>query len=274
MGVSAPWRRPVRVPTRAPDGEVLASARGVSVERGTRRVLDSADLDVRAGEVVALVGPNGAGKTTLLHALARDTRIATGSVEIMGAPAHSWTAAELAMRRAVLPQDVVVSFPFLVRDVVRMGRSVWARTAEHDRDDDAVREALREADAIHLAGRTFPTLSGGERARVALARVWAQAAQLVLLDEPTAALDVHHQELVLDGARRHAARGDGVVVVLHDLASAARHADRVVLLAGGRVVADGGPADVLTAERLSHVYGHGLDVFAHPRTGALLVVPR
>jgi len=253
---------------------VLAAARSVTVELGGRHVVAGASVQVRAGELVALIGPNGAGKSTLLGALAGDLRVIEGEVSVDGRPIGDWSATELAMRRAVLPQSVTVSFPFTTRDVVRMGRAPWARSRCADHDDDAVAEALQATDVAHLASRSFTTLSGGERARVALARVLAQDAQLVLLDEPTAALDVHHQELVLDVARARTARGDGVVVVLHDLAVAARHVHRVVLLAAGTVVADGPPDEVFEPALLSRVYDHDIEVLRHPVTGALLVVPR
>jgi iron complex transport system ATP-binding protein len=237
-------------------------------------VVDDVSVQVCAGELVALIGPNGAGKSTLLGALAGDITPIAGEVRIDDAPIHDWSATELAMRRAVLPQTVTVSFPFRTRDVVRMGRAPWARSPRADHDDDAVATALQTTDVAHLAARSYTTLSGGERARVALARVLAQETQLVLLDEPTAALDVHHQELVLDVARDHTARGDGVVVVLHDLAVAARHVHRVVLVAAGGVVADGPPDEVFRAELLSRVYDHDIEVLRHPETDALLVVPR
>jgi iron complex transport system ATP-binding protein len=178
------------------------------------------------------------------------------------------------MRRAVLPQQVAVSFPFQVVDVVRMGRAPWAATPAEELDDVVVLDALRAADVVHLASRRFPTLSGGERARVALARVLAQRAQLVLLDEPTAALDVHHQELVFEVARARVEEGDGVVVVVHDLGLAAAHADRVALIADGRLVEVGPPSTVMSPEMLSAVYHHDIEVLTHPGTGELLVIPR
>jgi iron complex transport system ATP-binding protein len=253
---------------------MLAETRSVAIELGGRRVIDDVSVQVRAGELVALIGPNGAGKSTLLGAIAGDLAPEAGEVSVDDAPVDDWSATELAMRRSVLPQSVTVSFPFSTRDVVRMGRAPWARSTRADRDDDAIAAALQTTDVAHLAGRSYTTLSGGERARVALARVLAQEAQLVLLDEPTAALDVHHQELVLGVAREHTGRGDGVVVVLHDLAVAARHVHRVVLMAAGRVIADGAPDEVFEPTLLSHVYDHDIEVLRHPQTGALLVVPR
>jgi iron complex transport system ATP-binding protein len=254
-------------------GATLASARSLSIELGGSTVVSEADLDVRAGEVVALVGPNGAGKSTLLGALAGDIPAASGTVTIDGRPLADWSATELAMRRAVLPQQVTVSFPFVVREVVRMGRAPWARTRHADEDDAVIDTTLAQTDATRFGHRPFLTLSGGERARVALARICAQRTQLMLWDEPTAALDVHHQELVLGLARSLAADGVGVVVVLHDLGSAARWSDRVVLLDRGRIVADGAPGTVLESSTLSRVYDHRLEVLEHPRTGVLLVVP-
>jgi iron complex transport system ATP-binding protein len=264
---------PSPLPERRLGGEVLVRAEGLVVELGGRPVLRGADVAVRAGELVALVGPNGAGKTTLLAALAGDVGRAAGRVEVDGAALEGWTPLDLARRRAVLPQQVQLGFPFLVEEVVAMGRSPWAGTDAEARDAAAVAAALQEADVAHLVGRRFPTLSGGERARVALARVLAQSTQLVLLDEPTAALDVHHQEVVLAALRRRVDGGAGVVVVLHDLDLAAAHADRVVVVARGRVAADGPPAAVLTGPRLSDVYAHPIEVLPHPRTGAPLVVP-
>jgi iron complex transport system ATP-binding protein len=267
-------RRPVVAPERRPRGEILVAAEGIVVEIGGRRILDGVAMEVRAGEVVALVGPNGAGKSTLLGVLSGDLAPAAGRVVIDGAALGAWREHELALRRSVLPQQVAVSFPFRVVDVVRMGRSPWAGLPDDERDDDVVRESLVRTDALHLAPRAFPSLSGGERARVALARVLAQRTQVVFLDEPTAALDLHHQELVLDQARACADRGDAVVVVLHDLGLAAAHADRVVVIADGRVRADGPPDEVLVPELLSAVYHHDIEVFPHPVTGELIVLPR
>jgi iron complex transport system ATP-binding protein len=262
-----------REPERVAPGAILLEATGVEADLGGRQVVGRVDLGVRAGEVVALVGPNGAGKSTLLHVLAGDLVARAGTIRLAGQPVGEWTTRELAMRRAVLPQQTNIGFPFTVRDVVSMGRAPWAGTIAEDLDDEAVEAALREADVVDLASRPVPALSGGERARVSLARVLAQSAQLLLLDEPTAALDIRHQELVLATARRRARHGDAVVVVLHDLRLATR-ADRVVVLERGAGAADGPPDAVLTAELVSRVYQHEVDVVTDPRTGQPLVVPR
>ncbi|MET9156892.1 heme ABC transporter ATP-binding protein [Streptomyces parvulus] len=265
--------RPLPPPTAAP-GDVLAEAEAVRVLLGGRPVLDGVDVRVRAGEVLALVGPNGAGKSTLLGALAADVPAAEGVVRVHGRPAGEWSAPELALRRAVLPQSASLSFPFPVAEVVRMGRAPWAGGEREAEDDAAVAEAMARTEVAGFAGRPFSALSGGERARVALARVLAQRAPLLLLDEPTAALDLRHQELVLRLCRERARAGDAVVVVLHDLALAAAYADRVAVLRAGRIAAEGAPAEVFDEDLLSEVYDQPVEVLPHPRTGALLVVPR
>lgn len=251
----------------------LLQARGVRVRLGGRPVVDGVDLAVGAGELVALVGPNGAGKSTLLAALAGDVPC-EGTVLLGGRELRGYRAAELARTRAVLPQHATLSFPFTAGEVVRMGRAPWHGRPESDRDELLVGTAMRRTGTSAFAGRPFPALSGGEQARVALARVLAQAAPVLLLDEPTAALDLRHQEEVLATARERAGAGDAVVVVLHDLGLAAAYADRVVVLADGRVTGHGPPAEVFTEQLLSRVYGHPIEVLAHPRTGELLVVPR
>ncbi|MFJ4683150.1 heme ABC transporter ATP-binding protein [Streptomyces sp. NPDC091377] len=265
-------RRPA--PPAAPvAGEVLAEAEGLTVRLGDREVLTEVGVTVRAGEVLALVGPNGAGKSTLLGALSADVPAVEGTVRIHGRPAPAWPAAELALRRAVLPQSAALSFPFSVAEVVRMGRAPWA-AVDQDDDERVVAEAMAATEVTAFAARPFSALSGGERARVALARVLAQRAPLLLLDEPTAALDLKHQELVLRLCRERARAGDAVVVVLHDLGLAAAYAHRVAVLRAGRIAADGPPAEVFSEGLLSEVYDQPVEVLAHPRTGAVLVTPR
>lgn len=261
------------IPGDPEPGTVTLRAREVSVDRGGQRVLDGVSLEVVAGRILALVGPNGAGKSTLLAALAGELELATGTVELDGHPLKHWAVADMARRRAVLPQTHSVGFPFTAREVVTMGRAPWARTARRGHDPVAVEEAMAATDVTHLAGRPFPSLSGGERARVALARVLAQRTATLLLDEPTAALDLGHQEQVLHLARERAAAGAAVVVVLHDLGIAAAYADSVAVLRAGRLAASGPPREVLTTELLTDVYRHPVEVIDHPVTGAQLVLP-
>ncbi|WP_223693478.1 heme ABC transporter ATP-binding protein [Leifsonia poae] len=271
-----------------------AALRGVDLRIAGRDILTAVDLTVRPGELVALIGPNGAGKSTALAVLAGDATPDAGQATIADRPAHRIRVSDLGRLRSVLLQQKGVSFSYPVRDVVRLGRMPWqagagrgrrilsaiepgspTRSAEQNLpDDDAiVADALARTDTAHLADRDVTTLSGGELARVSLARVLAQRCPIVLLDEPTDALDIAHQEQVLTLARGLATDGIAVVAVLHDLGLAAAYADRVVLLAEGRVVADGSPREVMTGERLSRVYGHPVETLDHPRTGALLVLP-
>ncbi len=247
------------------------SASAIRVELGGSTVLDGVELDVREGEVLALVGPNGAGKSTLLAVLAGDVKPNRGVVELGGRDIHSIPALELARLRSVLTQENAVSFSFLVREVVEMGRSPWARTAEAEDDDSAIADAVRATDVEALSERPYSSLSGGEKARVSLARVLAQSAKTLLLDEPTAALDLRHQEEVMRNARRLAGAGAAVVVVLHDLSLAGAWADRVALLSGGSLSAVGSPSEVLTAQRLSAVYG--LEVEIVDQGGRPMVLP-
>jgi iron complex transport system ATP-binding protein len=249
------------------------TARGLRVTYGRSVVLDGVDLDVRGGEVVALVGPNGAGKSTLLAVLSGDPRPDAGHVLLDGVDLREQRLTDLARRRAVMLQEARVSFAFRALDVVTMGRHPWRGTSHEDQDDAVVARAMADADVTELAARTFPTLSGGEKARVAFARVLAQQGDVLLLDEPTAALDVRHQESVLARARTAARDGAAVVVVLHDLTLAAAYADRVVVLDAGRVRADGPPRDVLTAALLSDVYRHPVEVVERPGTDEVVVLP-
>lgn len=251
---------------------VCIEACGVRAELGGVEVLRGVDLTVRAGELVAVVGPNGAGKSTLLKALAGDLPVG-GTITLDGQPLHSLPPVVLARRRAVLPQQHHVAFPFRVSEIVAMGRAPWARTPQAVHDGAAIAEALAATETTALAERSVSWLSGGELARVMLARVLAQRTPVLLLDEPAAALDPHHQDRVLRLLAGRARGGAAVLTILHDLTAAATHADRLVVLADGLVRADGEPGAVLTGPLLSEVYGAPMEVVPHPRTGAPIVLP-
>jgi iron complex transport system ATP-binding protein len=246
--------------------------RGASVVIDGQRILDDVSLSLLPGEFLTVVGPNGAGKSTLIAVIAGDLRPTEGQVLLGGAPIGDRKAVALARERAVLLQEQRLAFGFRVIEFVRMGRTPWAGTDAEDQDDVAVAEAIARVDMDGFVDRSFPTLSGGEKGRAGFARVTAQDAGIVLLDEPTAALDIKYQEQVLREARRLAGSGHAVVAVLHDLSLAAAHADRIAVMGKGRVVADGPPTDVLTPERLTEVYDHPTDVIIHH--GVPVVIPR
>ena len=244
----------------------MLEARGVSVVRGGRRVLEDVSLKVIPGEFVALCGPNGAGKSSLLAVLAGELRPGMGEASLDGRPLSRLPAAALAAERAVLEQVPSLAAAFTVAALVDLGLSLVPRA---DIDAGALRErALRAAGVEGLATRAVDRLSGGERARAHLARVlvqlWAGRAtgggRYLLLDEPTASLDIAHQLAVMRAARVEAGAGAGVLCVLHDLNLAAAFADRVVLMQAGRIVADGAPEDALDAQRLSGVYASPIAV--------------
>ncbi|WP_345752529.1 heme ABC transporter ATP-binding protein [Microbacterium rhizophilus] len=248
-------------------------ARGLRVEIDGRTLLHDVDIDLRRGEVLVLVGPNGAGKSTLLSALIGDMAPAAGTVTLHGAAIARLGARELSRSRAVLLQSNDVSFPFTVAEVAEMGRAPWRGHPLADDDEAVIRASLDDAEVAHLADRRTTTLSGGERARAALARTLAQATAVLVLDEPTAALDIRHQERVLRRARAHAAAGGAVLVVLHDLNLAAAYADRIAVLHDGRLRACDDPAVALDAALLTEVYGHPVRVVRPFDGEPPLVVP-
>jgi len=262
-----------RTEPRRSDTGTAYELRDAGYRIGRAEILAGVDLDIRYGEVLSLVGPNGAGKSTLLGLVAGDLAPSSGTVRLEGRPVSSWSPRELARVRGVLLQSNAVAFSFTAREVAEMGRAPWSSSTEAE-DERAVASALAETDALALADRTFPSLSGGERARVSLARVLAQHTRILLLDEPTAALDLRHQEDVLRIARELAAAGRAVVAVLHDLSLASAYGDQVAMLDRGRLVALGTPAEVFTAERVEAVYGAGVRVIPDPDTGRPVILPR
>jgi iron complex transport system ATP-binding protein len=255
-----------------PDPIVVAS--DVTYRVGDVSLVDGIDLAGRGGEVIAILGPNGAGKSTLLRLIAGDLLPDVGAITINDVDTRSAAPRELAKIRSVMRQGGASDIPFSALAVVEMGRHPHRDdvNASSESDREAVRSAMVRTDTLHLAGRTFATLSGGEQTRVSMARVFAQAAPLVLLDEPTTALDVAHAERVLSEMQRLALGDACVVAVLHDLNAAAFHADRAVLMADGSIRAEGSPADVLRADLLTDVYGQAMTVVEHPTRGCPLVL--
>lgn len=223
-------------------------------------MLESIDVLFAADQVTVIVGPNGAGKTTLLRHLAGLDSPATGRVELDGIPIAGLAAGARARRIAYLPQGASAYWPLLGRDLVALGRLPHGASLERPLeapDTDAVERALRRVDGLALADRTIDALSQGERARMMLARALATEADILLADEPVASLDPAHALDAMAVLRAEAARGSCVVVSLHDLGLAARFADRVIVLAEGRVVADGPPREALRPAVIDSAYGVG-----------------
>jgi iron complex transport system ATP-binding protein len=246
----------------------------VAVRMGEREVLRGVDLEVAAGEVVALVGPNGAGKTTLLRVASRVLPATRGRVEVGGRPSDSLSRRELAREVAVVPQDVAIPFAFRAGEVVLMGRAPHAGPLGFETPDDvaSARACLARVGIEHLADRSMLELSGGERQLVLVARALIQEPRVLLLDEPTSHLDLRHRMDVLELVREFTEVGRSALVVSHDLTLAARSCDRMALLRDGALVACGPPAEVLTADRLREVFGVDAEVITGP-DDAPLVVP-
>ena len=236
-------------------------------------VVDDVSVTIAAGELVAVVGPNGAGKTSLLRAAAGLMRPRAGTVRVDGRDPFTTPRRALARTLAYLPQRYELAFPFTALEVALMGRYAHQRGPGLDRtaDLDAAMAALARVDAAALAERRFDTLSGGERRRVLLAQALCQGARAILLDEPTAALDPAHAIAVMNALGVERDGGGAIVVVTHDLDLAARHADRVLVLSGGRTLALGAPLDVFARADVAAGFGATLHVGALPDGGRFVV---
>jgi iron complex transport system ATP-binding protein len=234
----------------------LVTARDVNVTLAGRLVLRDVSLALSSGHLVALVGPNGAGKTTLLRALAGLVP-SNGDIHVRGDALSSLSLRERARRFAYLPQGHVVHWPLPARDIVALGRYPHGATDPARltaRDAEAVLRAMQAADVVEFSERRVTELSGGERSRVALARVLAVEAPVILADEPTSSLDPRHQIDVMKTLRQAADKGALVMVVTHDLGLAARFADTVLVLSEGRLVSQGDPAVGLSEQVMGEVF--------------------
>lgn len=255
-----------------PDPSVLAAS--LTYRVGTTALVAGVDLEAKSGELIAIIGPNGAGKSTLLALLGGSLRPSEGTVLLDGINTATAAPGDLALVRSLLTSRARADIPYTASQVVHMGRFPHRRdeTNTSERDAAAVAEAMERTDTTRFAGRIYATLSTGEQTRVSLARVLAQETPIVLLDEPTTALDVAHQERIMGEAVRLSRRQRAVVVVLHDLNTAAVHADQIVLLNEGSVVTRGRPCQVLDEAVLSEVYGQRMVVVDHPFRDCPLVL--
>ncbi|HUH01271.1 MAG TPA: ABC transporter ATP-binding protein [Kofleriaceae bacterium] len=252
---------------------------GVGFSYGERPVLAQVSCEIGAGELVAIIGPNGAGKTTLLELVAGLRAPSRGTVQCAGVDPHAAPRFELARRLSFLPQHYDVVFPFTVAEIVLMGRYPHRRRGllALERDDDllAAEAAMQRCDVLPLADRRFDAISGGERRLALLAQAFCQRSEIILLDEPTAALDPAHAIAVFQALRAEAAeRAATAVVVTHDLNLAARFADRVLVIAGGGLAATGAPAEVLASPAAEQAFGVPMLVGELPDGAGPFVVPR
>ncbi|MDI4665505.1 ATP-binding cassette domain-containing protein [Xanthobacter autotrophicus] len=250
-----------------PEGYAL---QGIGFDAEGRSLLRDVSFTLKPGRVVGIIGHNGSGKSTLLKLLARQQAPNAGALVLDGRSLSSWSSRAFARMVAYLPQTPPSAGALKVRELVACGRYPWhgALGRKRAQDGAAVETALALADVAGFADRLVETLSGGERQRAWLAMLVAQEARYLLLDEPTAALDVAHQVDVMVLARRLAhGHGLGVAVVLHDVNMAARYCDELVALRGGRLLMSGAPQDVVTAEALAEIYGIPMAVMPHPDGG-------
>lgn len=264
---------------------MILRAQHVCLRFGSARILTDVSIEVKPGTVTAVAGPNGAGKTSLLRILSGEIEPSAGVVRLNGRPLRNLSPAQQARRRSVMVQSSPMAFDYFVEEILAMGRHQRIGSVP----DIASAEIIGDCNIGHLIGRKYNSLSGGERQRVQFARallqVWPPSGiqalpcpreidstpRYMLLDEPTASLDLAHELLMLRLARRACGSNIGILLVLHDLNLAARFADRVTLLAGGVVVADGPPTEVLTDGTLSCVYRTNIHVERHERLGRLVI---
>jgi len=254
---------------------VKATLNAVSLEAAGHSLVSNISLEFDIGSFTVVIGPNGAGKTTLLRLLAGDAAPTHGTVSYDGENVRGIAVSAMAKLRSVLPQRPLSDSSFTVEQIISMGRYVYRFDAGSDDTTELalVDDVLGSLDLVDLRTRRIRSLSGGEPQRVALARVLVQGTPRVLLDEPTTALEIRHQETVTVLLERLPRENHTVVAVLHDL-SRATSFDQVVLLHRGKIAAFGKPAEVLTSELLSEVYAHPIDVVPHPTRPGLLMLPR
>ncbi len=259
----------------------MIEAEKVSVSLSAKRILHDIDFVAQPGEVTAIVGPNGSGKTTFLKALSGDLK-STGTIRLNGRDLRELKPWQAAALRAVLPQATSLSFPFTVREIVRLG-IVGGRSGALAGEAERLPErALARVDLEGFAGRFYQELSGGEQQRVQLARVLCQVWAPVLdgeprwlfLDEPVSSLDIKHQLVIMKIAQDFAARGGGVVAILHDLNLTSMFADKVTVMSRGRVAAAGAPAEVFTDDLFQRVFECRLKVGALPAADVPFILPQ
>lgn len=253
---------------------MILQAHHITLQLGGNRILHDASFILNKGELVGLIGPNGAGKTSLLRVLANLQKPNAGQLHLDGKPVDEYAAKQLAKHIGYLAQGAPSHWPLQVQRLVELGRlpylNPWSKLSSRDRE--VVERAMAQAEVTHLAERIVSTLSGGERLRVLIARMFATEPRIILADEPIAALDPYHQLHTMELLREHCDRGGSGVVVMHDLNMASRFCHRLVMIQQGYIVSEGQPSEVLKTDLLAKVYG----IKAHTVTeqDETLVIPR
>lgn len=250
----------------------------LSYQIRNRQLLDRISFKANSGELLAIVGANGAGKSTLLKLSTRELKSSSGEIRLRNKSLSDYSEKDLARFRAVLPQQNAVAFPFLVSELVLMGRYPHFEFHPSEHDYAVVEKALRKVGMWAFASRVFTTLSGGEQQRVQLARVLAQiwdvSEGILFLDEPTTGLDLLHQHQMLELAREFTQKGFCVVVILHDLNLAAQYANQIVMLRAGHIEAIGSPRDVITVDIIKRVFDLNVWLVEHPEMECPMIVPQ
>lgn len=258
----------------------MLQAENISWYIGAMPIVDKVSFEALQGEILVMLGANGAGKSTLLNIVTGQLKPATGKVSIQGKLLQQWRNDQRAQFSAVLQQHSNLSLPFTVSEVVMMGRYPHFKKQPSGLDKTIVRSALKKAGIDQLSDRNYLSLSGGEKQRVHLARVFAQIwfaanfeTRYLFMDEPSNNLDIRHQHASLQMAREFAAEGNCVIAILHDLNLALQYADKILMLKQGEVIGFGKPADILCEKRISKLYDIPLQVYHHPGYAHPIVMP-
>ncbi|MBB5073573.1 iron complex transport system ATP-binding protein [Bartonella callosciuri] len=259
----------------------MIEATNICVQRGKKQILNHIDLQAKSGTLTVIIGPNGSGKSTFVKALSGEIPY-IGKMILNGYDVSQTKTCEMAKMRAVLPQSTMLTFPFLVHEVVALGLSLNQFTISKIKLQNLIQEALERVGLADYDNRYYHQLSGGEQARVQLARVLCQiwepvsngVSRWMILDEPIASLDIQHQLVVMDIAKNFARCGGGVLAVLHDLNLASHYADKMILLKQGKVYCEGSASTVLTTQNLRDVYHCPLVVSELPKTDVPFILPQ
>ncbi|GAB3944904.1 heme ABC transporter ATP-binding protein [Spirosoma harenae] len=256
----------------------MLEVRNISYQIRNRKLLDGVSFRAKPGELLAIVGANGAGKSTLLKLCTHELKPAGGEIKLRGKDINTYSEKELALFRAVLPQQNAVVFPFLVSELVLMGRYPHFDFHPSENDYAIAEMALKKVGMWEFASRIFTTLSGGEQQRVQLARVlaqiWDASEGILFLDEPTTGLDLLHQHQMLEVARELTQKGFCAIVILHDLNLASQYADQILMLRAGQIEAIGTPQEVITPSIIHRVFNLHVWLVQHPEMDCPMVIPQ